>query len=109
MVLSFDLHTETFQVIAKAPFLHVSDDKKKIFMCNLGDRLCVSEEKWLEQVIWSFDSDHKTWMNICSIDLITTSSFFPSHILPLAVLDKDKLLFYDPDSRRALVTYDPKN
>ncbi|KAG7554798.1 F-box domain [Arabidopsis suecica] len=111
MVLSLDLHTETFQVISKAPFLNVPDPVK-IVMCNLDDRLCVSEEKGPNQVIWSLDdSDHKTWKQIYSIDLIITATLFPKHMLalaPLAVLDKDKLMFYDRESGGALVTHDPK-
>ncbi|XP_010495133.1 PREDICTED: F-box protein At5g10340-like [Camelina sativa] len=111
MVLSLDLHTETFQVVTKAPFLHVSNEFK-IVMCNLKGRLCVSEEKWPNQVIWSLDdSDHKTWKKVYSIDLTITSSLFPRHmkaLAPLAVLDEDKLLFYDRETRVALVTHDPK-
>ncbi|EOA29664.1 hypothetical protein CARUB_v10015654mg [Capsella rubella] len=112
MVLSLDLHTETFQVIAKAPFVHVSNEFN-IVMCNLDGRLCVSEEKCPSQVIWSLDgsSEHKTWKKIYSIDLFITSSFFPRHfkaLAPLAVVDKDKLLFYDRESKVALVTHDPK-
>ncbi|KAL9809914.1 F-box protein [Arabidopsis thaliana] len=110
MVLSLDLHSETFQVISKAPFLNVSDEYY-IVMCNLGDRLCVSEQKWPNQVIWSLDdSDHKTWKQIYSIDLIITSSLFFSAIFaftPLAVLDKDKLLFYDSTHGDAFLTHDP--
>ncbi|EOA20772.1 hypothetical protein CARUB_v10001101mg [Capsella rubella] len=110
-VLSLDLHTETFQVISKAPFLHVFDEFK-IFMCNLDGRLCVSEEKGPSQVIWSLDdSDHQKWNKLYSIDLTITSNLFPPHVkalAPLAVLDKDKLLFYDRESEVALVTHDPK-
>ncbi|CAH8270665.1 unnamed protein product [Arabidopsis lyrata] len=110
MVLSLDLHSEIFQVISKAPFLNVSDEYK-IVMCNLDDRLCVSEEKWPNQVIWSLDdSDHKTWKQIYSIDLIITSSLFGITrfaFTPLAVLDKDKLLFYDREHGNAFLTHDP--
>ncbi|CAG7910789.1 unnamed protein product, partial [Brassica rapa] len=38
MVLSFDLHTETFQVICKAPFAHPWDPGH-LTMCILDDRL----------------------------------------------------------------------
>ncbi|CAA7027178.1 unnamed protein product [Microthlaspi erraticum] len=108
MVLSLDLHTETFQIIAKAPFLHASD--LKINMSNLNDRLCVSEEKGLNQVIWSFDSHHKTWNQIYSIDLTIAFSLCGRPMLalvPLAVLDKDKLLFYSREFGDAFVTHDP--
>ena len=53
-VTSFDLHTEAYQVISKAPFLN--SDPQEIVMCNLDNRLCVSEMKWPTQVIWSFNS-----------------------------------------------------
>ncbi|CAL9226068.1 unnamed protein product, partial [Arabidopsis halleri] len=53
-VLSFDLHTETFQVVSKAPFDNV--DPYNIIMCNLNNCLCASEMKWPNQVIWSFNS-----------------------------------------------------
>ncbi|CAL9214531.1 unnamed protein product, partial [Arabidopsis halleri] len=62
-VLSFDLHTETFQVLCKAPFAHVCDPYS-VTMCVLDDRLCVSEKNWPTQVIWSFDSSgggNQTW------------------------------------------------
>ncbi|CAA7036153.1 unnamed protein product [Microthlaspi erraticum] len=108
-VLSFDLHTEAFQVIAKAPFHH--DSNQHITMCNLDDRLCVAEKEESEQVIWSLCSDHKTWSKIYSIDLdITFDSFgiYPSHaLIPLAVLEEDKLLFYDT-GYSPLVIHDPK-
>ncbi|CAH2038301.1 unnamed protein product [Thlaspi arvense] len=39
-VLSLDLHTETFQVICKAPFAHVTDPYH-VNMCILDNRLCV--------------------------------------------------------------------
>ncbi|CAL9229825.1 unnamed protein product [Arabidopsis halleri] len=114
MILSLDLHTETFQVISKAPFLNVSDEYT-IVMCNLEDRLCVSEEEWPNQVIWSLDdSNHKTWKQIYSIDLNITATLFPNHmwlaLTPLVVFDKDKLLFYDPEfgGASALVIHDPK-
>ncbi|WZZ21925.1 hypothetical protein YC2023_123312 [Brassica napus] len=44
MVLSFDLHTETFQVICKAPFAHPWDPGH-LTMCILDDRLCVSDQR----------------------------------------------------------------
>nr|AAC72871.1 T15B16.15 gene product [Arabidopsis thaliana] len=111
-VLSFDLHTETFQVVSKAPFLHHHDySSRELIMCNLDDRLCVSEKMWPNQVIWSLDSDHKTWKEIYSIDLNITSSLFGSNgfaLRPLAVFDKDKLLFCEPEYGDQLLTHDPK-
>ncbi|XP_019088045.1 PREDICTED: F-box/LRR-repeat/kelch-repeat protein At1g09650-like [Camelina sativa] len=66
-VVSFDLHTEAFQVVSKAPFVYTNP--YEIVMCNLNNRLCVSEKKWPNQVIWSFNSDNKKWDKMFSIDL----------------------------------------
>nr|AAO37188.1 hypothetical protein [Arabidopsis thaliana] len=111
-VLSFDLHAETFQVVSKAPFLHHHDySSRELIMCNLDDRLCVSEKMWPNQVIWSLDSDHKTWKEVYSIDLNITSSLFGSNgfaLRPLGVFDKDKLLFCEPEYGDQLLTRDPK-
>ncbi|CAN6871807.1 unnamed protein product [Brassica oleracea] len=57
MVLSFDLYTETFQVICKVPFAHPCDDPLPLTMCILDNRLSVSERKDFTQVIWSFGQD----------------------------------------------------
>ncbi|CAH8251920.1 unnamed protein product [Arabidopsis lyrata] len=61
-ILSFDLHTETFQVICKAPFLCERDPVGDT-MCILDNRLCVSEINGSAQLIWSLDSSggNKTW------------------------------------------------
>ncbi|XP_019101108.1 PREDICTED: F-box protein At2g34280 [Camelina sativa] len=111
-VLSFDLHTETFQVMSKAPFLHHHHHSNRdLVMCNLDDRLCVSEKMWPKQVIWSFDSDRGTWNEIYSIDLNITSSWLGKHrfsLTPLGVVDKDKLLFCEPLTGDPLLTLDPK-
>ncbi|KAG7542233.1 F-box domain [Arabidopsis thaliana x Arabidopsis arenosa] len=96
-VLSFDLHTETFQVVSKAPFDNV--DPYNIFMCNLDNRLCVSEMKWPNQVIWSFNSGNKTWDKLCSIVLdVMFDSTKICAVSPLALFDgkkkkKSKLMF----------------
>ncbi|XP_010493395.1 PREDICTED: F-box/LRR-repeat/kelch-repeat protein At1g09650-like [Camelina sativa] len=107
-ILSFDLHTEAFQVVCKAPFANVDD--LDIAICDLDNRLCVSEKKWPNQVIWSFNSANKTWHKMCSIDLATTSQWFGrcTHVLlPLALFDgKKKLLFYCRERREALVDLD---
>ncbi|KAL1194973.1 F-box protein [Cardamine amara subsp. amara] len=66
--------------------------------------------KTLLKFIWSFNSYHKTWNQIYSIDLNITSSWFGIRffaLTPLAVLDKDKLLFYDHEHGNSLVTLDP--
>ncbi|CAL9216051.1 unnamed protein product [Arabidopsis halleri] len=108
-VLSFDLHTETFQVISKAPFVH--DSHTEIIMCNLNNCLCVSEVKWPEQKIWSFSAEKEAWDEIYSIDLVSTFDWFGFHkfaLRPLAVLGKNKLLLYERDSGDSLVLHDPQ-
>lgn len=105
-VLSFDLHTETFQVVSKAPFPHVPN-LHQVTMCILDNRLCVSEMKWPTQVIWSFDS--KTWKKLCSIDLTKTFDWFGEPkfpLLPIAILGNDKLLLQGRDSMEARVIHD---
>ncbi|KAL1213176.1 F-box/LRR-repeat/kelch-repeat protein [Cardamine amara subsp. amara] len=95
-VLSFDLHTEAFQVVSKTPFA-INPHRLDIVMCNLDNRLCVSEMKWPNQVIWSFNSGNKTWDKMYSIDLDVTFVSYdiplglpPCALLPLALLDGDK-------------------
>ncbi|WZZ16732.1 hypothetical protein YC2023_109821 [Brassica napus] len=110
-ILALDLHTETFQVIPRPPFLHSLLRLIESIICSLHDRLCVSERIWPEQVIWSFDSEEKTWKKIYSIDLKTTPSWRRNNrwrtFTPLSVLGKDKLLFYDGESSDGpLVTLD---
>ncbi|KAG7596445.1 F-box domain [Arabidopsis suecica] len=114
-ILSFDLHTETFQVVSKAPFANVDGFGFDIVMCNLDNRLCVSEMKLPNQVIWSFNSGNKTWHKMCSINLDITSRWFgPTQVfalLPLALLDgkkkkKKKLLFYCRVRNRTMVVHD---
>ncbi|KAL0695324.1 hypothetical protein Bca4012_062504 [Brassica carinata] len=95
-VLSLDLHTETFQVIPKLPFLP-GLLLIGFVMCSLDDRLCVSQRIWPGQGIWSFDSEDKTWKKIYSINLKITS-FWLMLLTPLSVQEKDKLLFYDRES-----------
>ncbi|KAL1204935.1 F-box/LRR-repeat/kelch-repeat protein [Cardamine amara subsp. amara] len=50
-ILSFDCHTEIFQVISQSPI--TQEDKTRIVMCKLDNRLCVSEKKWPTQDIWN--------------------------------------------------------
>ncbi|KAL1196253.1 F-box/LRR-repeat/kelch-repeat protein [Cardamine amara subsp. amara] len=119
-VLSFDLHTEVFQVVAKAPFA-ANPEHLNIVMCNLDNRLCVSEMKWPCQKIWSFHSSNKTWDTIYTLDLdfayfwhnIPTGGTRRRAILPLALLDgetkkkkKKKLLFFDRLVSRGLFTHE---
>ncbi|EOA15084.1 hypothetical protein CARUB_v10028452mg [Capsella rubella] len=75
-VLSFNLHTETFEVISQTPFLQKSAPALSL----LDNCLCISVEIEPNLLILSL-SGNKTW------DLIPTST-----IIPLAILDKDKLL-----------------
>ncbi|KAL0763695.1 hypothetical protein Bca101_079846 [Brassica carinata] len=117
-ILSFDLHTETFQVISKAPFpanSHDDDNPYGILLCDLDNRLCVSHKTDSNQVIWSFNSSNKTWLKIFSIDVVMTSFFYgcPTSscpFAPLALLDaenkKKDLLFYDREQSRYLLIHD---
>ncbi|EFH70546.1 predicted protein [Arabidopsis lyrata subsp. lyrata] len=70
-ILSMDLHTEAFQVISKAPFADHVVRPYDIVMCNLDNRLCVSEMKWPNQLIWSFNSPTRHGTN--SVPLIFIS------------------------------------
>ncbi|KAL0754938.1 hypothetical protein Bca101_092606 [Brassica carinata] len=79
-VLSLDLHTETFEVISNVPFANVDPYNNNIVMCNLDNRLSVSQKMMSEQVIWLFSSGNKTWNKLCSIDLELTSLQFDIHI-----------------------------
>ncbi|CAA7030338.1 unnamed protein product [Microthlaspi erraticum] len=118
-VVSFDLHTEAFRVLSKAPF----DNAKacEVHLCSLDNRLCVSRKSQRNQVIWSFNSENKTWDKICSVDLhltyLSCGVGSTCVLSPLALLHGDKkkkkkkekekkLLFYDFDNTRALVTHD---
>ncbi|WZZ11129.1 hypothetical protein YC2023_097050 [Brassica napus] len=112
-VLSLDLHTENFQVISNVPFANVVPYNNNIVMCNLDNRLSVSQKTMSEQVIWLFSSGNKTWNKLCSIDLELTSLQFDIHIsipfLPLALWErrkKKKLLLCPTDFGRTLVIHD---
>ncbi|CAA7020825.1 unnamed protein product [Microthlaspi erraticum] len=107
-LLSFDLHTETFQVVCKAPFAHVRCPYS-VTMCILDNRLCVSRKNGLTQVIWSLDSSggSKTWKKMCSIALTKTFSWFEGDtLLPIAILDKTKLLLHCHGYSQPLVIHD---
>lgn len=117
-VISLDLHTEVFQVISKAPF--VTTNHFNCVMCNLDNRLCVSEKKFPNQVIWCFNSGNKTWDKVYSIDMEKAiPSWNDRHLwrnlaLPLANLDgekknKKKLLLNCRElGRQKLVIHDPE-
>ncbi|KAG2300918.1 hypothetical protein Bca52824_037390 [Brassica carinata] len=110
-VLSLDLHTETFKVICKAPFAHARK-RFDVFLSILDNRLCVSRRKWPTQVIWWLDSSDgsKTWKKMCTLDLTKTSSWFGEcHLLPIAFLDKNKLLLHGHGPFQPLVIYDLHN
>lgn len=109
-MISFDLHTETFQVLCKAPFGLIAGPRNPT-ICILDNRLCVSLENWPNQIIWSFDSSggRKTWKKMFSINLLKTTSWFgkPSFALsPIAILEKNKLLLQGRDSLDPLVIHD---
>ncbi|KAG7591282.1 F-box associated interaction domain, partial [Arabidopsis thaliana x Arabidopsis arenosa] len=108
-VLSFDVHTETFQVLCKAPFAHLSNPCNQT-ICILNDRLCVSLKNWPMQVIWSFDSSggSNTWKKMCSIDLTKTFPWFGKPefaLLPIAVREKKWLLLQGRDFLDPVVIY----
>ncbi|KAJ4881272.1 F-box/LRR-repeat/kelch-repeat protein [Raphanus sativus] len=134
-ILSFDLHTEAFQIISKAPFpANSHDNPYAIVLCNLDNRLCVSQMQYSDRVIWSFNSGNKTWDKIFSIDLVMTTVLYDCPTLcafhPLAVLDgmknkrkkkkkkkvkevkermvKKNLLFYDRVKSQYLLIHDPE-
>ncbi|CAN6830638.1 unnamed protein product [Brassica oleracea] len=111
-VLSFDLHTETFQVICKAPFSHVHD-LFRFSMCILDNCLCVSESNWPTQDIWLLDSSGgniNTWKKMYSIDLTKPLRWCGHHggspVLTIAVLEKNKLLIRGHGRMKPLVIYD---
>lgn len=108
-VLSFDLHNETFQVICKAPIAHVRDPSS-VCMCILDNSLCVSENNRSTLKIWSLDcsgGNTKTWKELVSVDLIKKcSSFFGEcALLPIAILDKTKLLLGGHECTQQLVMH----
>lgn len=94
-VLSFDLHTETFQVICKAPFSHVHDPFR-FTMCILDNCLSVSESNWPIQDIWLLDSSGgniNTWKKMFTIDISKPLRWCGgTSLLTIAVLEKNKLL-----------------
>lgn len=65
--LSFDLHTETFKVMANIPVGDAPHDR--ITMCTLNDRLCLSEDKGDTQTIWSLNQANMTWHKTYSVQL----------------------------------------
>ncbi|KAG7596648.1 F-box associated domain type 1 [Arabidopsis suecica] len=109
-ILSFHLHTETFQVLCEAPFLRERDPVGDS-MCILDNRLCVSEINGPAQLIWSLDSSggNKTWKKLCSIDLTVNISWFFSFsypLAPIAIMDGNKLLLQGRNSWGHRVIYD---
>ncbi|KAH0860575.1 hypothetical protein HID58_088836, partial [Brassica napus] len=99
-LLSFDLHTETFQVICNAPFSHVPDPRF-VVLCVLDNRLCVSLKIYptKTQVIWSLGGCNMmmTWKQMCSIDVTKTTFHDPPYfprpaLLPIAIVDETILL-----------------
>ncbi|CAN6818556.1 unnamed protein product, partial [Brassica oleracea] len=107
-VLSFDLHNETFQVICKAPIAHVRDPSS-VCMCILDNSLCVSENDRFTLKIWSLDcsgGNTKTWKKLVSVDLTKRGSFFGQcALLPIAILDRTKLLLGGHECTQQLVMH----
>ncbi|KAF3505747.1 hypothetical protein F2Q69_00009241, partial [Brassica cretica] len=107
-VLSFDLHNETFQVICKAPIAHVRDPSS-VCICILDNSLCVSENNRFTLKIWSLDcsgGNTKTWKKQVSVDLTKRGSFFGQcALLPIAILDKTKLLLGGHECTQQLVMH----
>ena len=107
-VLSFHLHTETFDVMAKIPVAYAPHHR--ITMCSLNDRLCLSEDKGDTQTIWSLNQDNVTWDKTYSINLRSTLNCIEEKYLysmpPVASLFDDRLLLYDcSDDDAKLVVY----
>ncbi|CAH8384005.1 unnamed protein product [Eruca vesicaria subsp. sativa] len=109
-VLSFHLHTETFQVICKTPFADAPADTGCVILFILDNCLCASEKSWPTQVIWSLDDSSKTWKKMCSIDLTDTLPWFnnscPLVPLPVAILEKNKLYLQSRRGLEPLVLHD---
>ncbi|CAH8308845.1 unnamed protein product [Eruca vesicaria subsp. sativa] len=110
-LLSFDLHTETFQVICKAPFSHIPEPCQ-VVMCILNNTLCLSQRNWPAQVIWSLHNN-TTWKEMCTIDLTKTFSvpeelpYLPLPVaLPLALLEKNNKLLFGPALDQPMVMLD---
>ncbi|CAN6866451.1 unnamed protein product [Brassica oleracea] len=107
-VLSFHLHTETFDVMAKIPVAYAPHHR--ITMCSLNDRLCLSEDKGDTQTIWSLNQDNVTWDKTYSINLRSTLNCIEEKYLysmpPVASLFDNRLLLYDcSDAEGKLVLY----
>ncbi|KAG7553753.1 F-box associated interaction domain [Arabidopsis suecica] len=96
-VLSFDLHTETFTVMANIPVADAPHER--ITMCTLNDRLCISEDKGDTQTIWSLNQANMTWHKTYSINLRATLSCIEEEYLnswpPITSLFNNRLLLYD--------------
>ncbi|CAH2034806.1 unnamed protein product [Thlaspi arvense] len=99
-ILSFDCHTEIFQEIAECP-LGDQENETRFIMCNLNNRLCVSEKKWPTQDIWTLNcSDMMKWEKMYSLDLSSCPDGWLADgewpiACPLAILNNKKLLIYD--------------
>lgn len=107
-VLSLNLHTETFAVMAKIPVAYAPHHR--ITMCTLNERLCLSEDKGDTQTIWSLNQDNVTWNKTYSINLRSTLNCVEEKYLysvpPVASLFHNRLLLYDcSDDEAKLVLY----
>uniref|UniRef100_A0A1J3JBF5 F-box protein n=1 Tax=Noccaea caerulescens TaxID=107243 RepID=A0A1J3JBF5_NOCCA len=97
-VLSFHLHTETFRVISQTHFYHFS----KPVLSVLDNRLCISVQIYPDRCIFSLSGNNKTWEKMFEIDLDEISYLFgvgplSTLIIPVAILDKNKLLLRAQD------------
>ncbi|KAG2255734.1 hypothetical protein Bca52824_075028 [Brassica carinata] len=99
MVLSFVLHTETFQVICKAPFAHPCDPHL-LTMCILDNRLCVSERKENTQARHGRQCVRLTSTQFLLGGVLTS-------LLPIANLDKGRILPQSGACIDPLVIHDP--
>ncbi|ESQ33635.1 hypothetical protein EUTSA_v10009680mg [Eutrema salsugineum] len=112
-IISFDCHTEIFQEISESPITQYADECR-IIMCNLNNRLCVSEKKWPTQDIWTLKCSDMmmTWEKMYSLNLSSCPDGLLSDEMwpiacPLAVLNNKKLLLFDEDDDNPnLVIYD---
>ncbi|KAL0671419.1 hypothetical protein Bca4012_034123 [Brassica carinata] len=110
-VLSFDIHTEKFHMIAEAPFFEVGE--KEIIMCTLNNRLCVSQKEWPKQEIWSLNNSDMTWEKIYSLDLQTDYDWFTDYLPPPCTYSPDVVPCAIPvavlkNKKKTLVLYYPR-
>jgi len=85
-------------------------------MCNLNNRLCVSQKKWSRQEIWTLDNSGMTWEKIYSFDLPVTVDYhsfyddiYPCVTLIMVMKNKKSLLLLDTNvNDHNLAIFDPE-